>query len=136
MFSFLFCFVCSCLSLSPSLSLSLSFSLTLTLSLYIYIYISGGERGTVAQIGLSPVPWAAFSLGTLTGCLPAVAAYVTSGELGASIAVDGGDTNPWLLAVGIAATISAISVAGNIASDALREEGLDFDLEGESKARS
>ncbi|EOD09572.1 hypothetical protein EMIHUDRAFT_96820 [Emiliania huxleyi CCMP1516] len=86
--------------------------------------------------GLSPVPWAAFSLGTLTGCLPAVAAYVTSGELGASIAVDGGDTNPWLLAVGIAATISAISVAGNIASDALREEGLDFDLEGESKARS
>ena len=28
--------------------------------------------------GLSPVPWAAFTLGTFVGCLPAVAGYVSA----------------------------------------------------------
>ena len=37
--------------------------------------------------GLSPVPFTAFSLGTFLGCLPAVAAYVNAGKLGAEIVV-------------------------------------------------
>ena len=77
--------------------------------------------------GLSPVPWQAFSIGTFVGCLPAVAGYVTAGELGAEIAVNGAETNPWLLGLGAAATLGAISYAGNIATGALKD--LDVDLE-------
>lgn len=76
--------------------------------------------------GLSPVPWQAFSVGTFVGCLPAVAAYVSAGQVGAEIAVNGADANPALLALGAAATLGAISFAGNIATDALKD--LDLDL--------
>ena len=71
--------------------------------------------------GLSPVPWGAFTLGTFVGCLPAVAGYVSAGELGAEIAVNGADANPIVLGLGIAATLGAITVAGNIANDALKD---------------
>ena len=71
--------------------------------------------------GLSPVPWGAFTLGTFVGSLPAVAGYVSAGELGAEIAVNGADTNPLVLGLGIAATLGAITVAGNIANDALKD---------------
>jgi uncharacterized membrane protein YdjX (TVP38/TMEM64 family) len=84
-------------------------------------------------LGLSGVPWAAFSLGTFFGCLPAVAAYVASGSLGAEIAVDGGEINPLLLLVGIFATIGAITIAGNVAGDALKAQGLDLDLQSEGE---
>jgi len=77
--------------------------------------------------GLSPVPLAAFSIGTFVGCLPAVAGYVSAGQLGAEIAVNGADTNPWLLGLGVAATIGAITFAGNIATSALKD--LNIDLE-------
>jgi len=77
--------------------------------------------------GLSPVPLAAFSIGTFVGCFPAVTAYVSAGELGAEIAVNGADTNPLLLGVGVVATIGAITFAGNIATQALKD--LDLDLE-------
>jgi len=80
--------------------------------------------------GLSPVSPLAFTLGTFGGCLPAVAGYVTAGQLGAEIAVNGADTPPQLLILGVAATLVAITVAGNIASSALKD--MDLDLEGSS----
>jgi uncharacterized membrane protein YdjX (TVP38/TMEM64 family) len=80
--------------------------------------------------GLSPVPTAAFALGSLAGMLPAVAAYVTAGQLGADIAVNGPGSNPALLGLGAAATFGAIAVAGNIATDALKD--LDLDLSEEA----
>ena len=46
------------------------------------------------------VPFAAYSMGTFLGCLPAVTAYVSAGQLGAEIAVNGADANPLLLALG------------------------------------
>lgn len=77
--------------------------------------------------GLSPVPLAAFSVGTFVGCLPAVAGYVSAGKLGAEIAVNGADTSPGLLVLGVIATIGAITFAGNIATSALKD--LNVDLE-------
>lgn len=77
--------------------------------------------------GLSPVPFTAFSLGTFLGCLPAVTAYVNAGRLGAEIVVNGAEGNDALLAVGVVATIGAITLAGNIASKALKD--MDIDLE-------
>ena len=77
--------------------------------------------------GLSPVPFSAFSLGTFLGCLPAVTAYVNAGRLGAEIVVNGAESNDLLLGVGVVATIGAITVAGNIASKALKD--MDIDLE-------
>ena len=77
--------------------------------------------------GLSPVPLAAFSVGTFVGCLPAVAGYVSAGQVGAEIAVNGAESNPIVLGLGIAATIGAITVAGNIATGALKD--FDLDLE-------
>lgn len=79
--------------------------------------------------GLSPVPMAAFSLGTFLGCLPAVAAYVSAGQAGAEIVVNGAESNPVVLVLGIAATLGAISLAGNMATKAL--EDLDVDLSAE-----
>lgn len=76
--------------------------------------------------GLSPVPLPAFSIGTFVGCLPAVAGYVSAGQVGAEIAVNGAESNPLVLGLGIAATLGAISFAGNIATDALKD--LDLDL--------
>jgi len=76
--------------------------------------------------GLSPVPLPAFSIGTFVGCLPAVAAYVSAGQVGAEIAVNGAESNPLVLGLGVAATLAAISFAGNIATDALKD--LDVDL--------
>lgn len=78
--------------------------------------------------GLSPVPFTAFSLGTFLGCLPAVAAYVNAGKMGAEIVVNGAEGNDVLLAVGILATVAAITVAGNIASNALKSLDVDLDL--------
>jgi len=79
--------------------------------------------------GLSPVPLPAFSIGTFVGCLPAVAGYVSAGQVGAEIAVNGADSNPYVLGLGIAATLGAISFAGNIATEALKD--LDVDLSEE-----
>ena len=76
--------------------------------------------------GLSPVPWPAFTIGTFVGCLPAVTAYVSAGQVGAEVAINGAEPNPYLLALGAAATLGAISFAGNIATDALKD--LDLDL--------
>jgi len=76
--------------------------------------------------GLSPVPLSAFSIGTFIGCLPAVAAYVSAGQVGAEIAVNGAESNPLLLGLGVAATLGAITFAGNIATGALKD--LDLDL--------
>ena len=76
-------------------------------------------------LGLSPLPLGTFALGTFIGCAPAVAAYVSAGQVGADIAVNGADTNPYLLALRAAATVGAVTVAGNIANDALEEAGLE-----------
>lgn len=65
--------------------------------------------------------------GTFVGCLPAVTAYVTAGEVGADVAINGAESDPLLLALGAAATIGAITFAGNIATSALKD--LDLDLE-------
>lgn len=46
------------------------------------------------------VPFVAYSTGTFLGCLPAVTAYVSAGQLGAEIAVNGADANPLLLGLG------------------------------------
>jgi uncharacterized membrane protein YdjX (TVP38/TMEM64 family) len=73
--------------------------------------------------GLSPLPLPTFALGTFFGCAPAVAVYVSAGQVGADVAVNGAGTNPYLLALGIAATVGAVSVAGNVASDALMAQG-------------
>lgn len=79
--------------------------------------------------GLSPVPFTAFSLGTFLGCLPAVAAYVNAGKLGAEIVINGAESNDALVFVGLLSTIAAISVAGDIASKALKEQGVDLSAE-------
>lgn len=76
--------------------------------------------------GLSPVPLSAFSIGTFVGCFPAVAGYVSAGQVGAEIAVNGAESNPLVLGLGVAATLGAISFAGNIATNALKD--LDVDL--------
>ena len=55
------------------------------------------------------------------------AGYVSAGQAGAEIAVNGADSNPVVLGLGVAATIGAITVAGNIATSALKD--LDLDLE-------
>ena len=78
--------------------------------------------------GLSPVPAAAFSIGTFVGCFPAVTAYVSAGQVGADVVIDGAESDPLLLALGAAATLGAITFAGNIATSALKD--LDLDLEG------
>lgn len=54
--------------------------------------------------GLSPVPLAAFSIGTFVGCLPAVTAYVSAGSVGAEIAVNGADASPTMLGLGAVAS--------------------------------
>lgn len=79
--------------------------------------------------GLSPVPASAFSIGTFVGCLPAVTSFVVAGEAGASVIIDGAPTNPYLTALGIAATLGAITFAGNLATDALKD--MDIDLSEE-----
>ena len=56
----------------------------------------------------------------------AQAAYVSAGQVGAEIAVNGAESNPLVLGLGVAATLAAISFAGNIATDALKD--LDVDL--------
>ena len=48
-------------------------------------------------------------------------------EVGAEIAVNGAESNPLLLAIGAAATLGAISFAGNIATQALKDLDLDLD---------
>ena len=77
--------------------------------------------------GLSPVPAAAFSLGTLLGSFPAVAAYVSAGSVGADVVINGADFDPVLLGVGVAATLGAITFAGKIATDALKDLDVDLD---------
>ena len=47
-------------------------------------------------------------------CLPAVAGYVSAGQVGAEIAVSGAESNPLVLGLGIAATLGAITLSGNI----------------------
>lgn len=77
--------------------------------------------------GLSPVPAAAFSIGTLVGCFPAVTAYVSAGQVGADVAINGVESDPLLLALGAAATLGAITFAGNIATGALKDMDLDIE---------
>jgi len=77
--------------------------------------------------GLSPVPAAAFSIGTFVGCLPAVTAYVSAGTVGADVVINGAQNDPLVLAIGAVATLGAITFAGNIATNALKD--LDLDLE-------
>lgn len=80
--------------------------------------------------GLTPVPAAAFSLGTFLGALPNVAAYVTAGQAGAEVAINGLEgQNPFLLALGGAATFGAISLTGNIATKALQDADIDLEEE-------
>eukprot|EP00322_Chrysochromulina_rotalis_P002223 CAMPEP_0115857990 /NCGR_PEP_ID=MMETSP0287-20121206/15862_1 /TAXON_ID=412157 /ORGANISM="Chrysochromulina rotalis, Strain UIO044" /LENGTH=312 /DNA_ID=CAMNT_0003312231 /DNA_START=161 /DNA_END=1100 /DNA_ORIENTATION=+ len=76
--------------------------------------------------GLSPVPAAAFSIGTFVGCLPAVTAYVSAGQVGADVVIQGAETDPIVLALGAVATIGAITLAGSTATNALKD--LDLDL--------
>ena len=76
--------------------------------------------------GVSPLPVGAFALGTFIGCAPGVAAVVSAGSAGAEIAATGVSSDGATLILGIAATIGAITVAGNIATEALREAGLDL----------
>eukprot|EP00747_Dinoflagellata_sp_TGD_P213324 gnl/TRDRNA2_/TRDRNA2_86296_c1_seq1.p1 gnl/TRDRNA2_/TRDRNA2_86296_c1~~gnl/TRDRNA2_/TRDRNA2_86296_c1_seq1.p1 ORF type:complete len:325 (+),score=43.30 gnl/TRDRNA2_/TRDRNA2_86296_c1_seq1:140-976(+) len=81
--------------------------------------------------GLSPVDPAAFALGTFMGCFPGVTAYVSAGQLGADVAINGVDTNPWLVTLGGAATLGAITIAGNVATDALKDLDIDVTDDGE-----
>jgi Ni,Fe-hydrogenase I small subunit len=57
------------------------------------------------------------------------AAYVSAGQAGAEIVVNGAESNPAVLALGVAATLGAISLAGDMATKAL--EDLDVDLSAE-----
>mmetsp|Transcript_136220 Transcript_136220/g.236851 ORF Transcript_136220/g.236851 Transcript_136220/m.236851 type:complete len:385 (-) Transcript_136220:136-1290(-) len=79
--------------------------------------------------GLSPVPAAAFSIGTFVGCLPAVTAYVSAGQVGADVAINGVESDPLLIALGAAATLGAITLAGNVATGALKDMNLDLSEE-------
>lgn len=78
------------------------------------------------MFGLSPINTLTFSLGTFCGCLPSIVAYVCAGQAGADIALNGaGSSNPYLLGLGVAATIGAVATASNIAKDALKGSGLE-----------
>ena len=80
--------------------------------------------------GLLPIPLFTFAAGTFVGCLPyAVAASISAEQLGGEVAVHGEALNPYLLGLGVAATIGALGVAGNLATDALREAGLDVSID-------
>ena len=76
--------------------------------------------------GISPLPVGTFALGTMIGCAPGVAAVVSAGSAGAEIAASGLGSDGATLGLGIAATVGAITVAGNIATEALKEAGLDI----------
>jgi len=76
--------------------------------------------------GLSPIPVSAFSLGTLLGCAPGIAAVVSAGSAGAEIAANGVGANPYMLGLGVAATLGAIRVAGDVATEALKGAGVDM----------
>jgi hypothetical protein len=52
--------------------------------------------------------------------------YVSAGQLGAEIAVNGAESNPIVLGLGVAATLGAITFAGKIADSALKD--MDIDL--------
>lgn len=56
-------------------------------------------------------------------------AYVSAGQAGAEIAVNGAESNPIVLGLGVVATLAAISYAGNVATEALKD--LDVDLSAE-----
>ena len=57
----------------------------------------------------------------------AQAGYVSAGQVGAEIAVNGAESNGLVLGLGVAATLGAISFAGNIATDALKDSGVDLE---------
>lgn len=72
------------------------------------------------------MPFSAYIVGTLAGTLPAIFAYVNAGQLSSEILLSG--TPPsWLVQFGLAATLGAVVLIGNLASDALKD--LDVDLE-------
>ena len=80
--------------------------------------------------GASPAPLAAFSLGTLLGCTPSILAYVYAGAAGAELATT--SESPLLLGtVGVAATLAAVALAGNLANEALKELEVDLSAEEE-----
>ena len=54
---------------------------------------------------------------------------MSAGTLGAEIVVNGSETSPWLLALGVAATLAAVGFAGGLANDALKEAGLDLEAD-------
>jgi len=80
-------------------------------------------------LGLAPVGPLAFSLGTALGQLIPTSAYVSAGQAGAEVALNGVGQDPVVLALGVAATLGGISFAGKTATNALKD--LDLDLEEE-----
>lgn len=79
-----------------------------------------------AHAGISTVPFSAYLLGSWIGTLPAIFAYVQVGELGSEAALSGHPPS-WLVGFGIAATVGAITLVGDLASKTLRD--LDIDLQ-------
>ncbi|KAG8458237.1 hypothetical protein KFE25_001529 [Diacronema lutheri] len=76
--------------------------------------------------GISTVPFSAYILGSWLGTLPAIFAYVQVGELGSEAALSGHPPS-WLVYFGIAATLAAITLVGDLASKTLKD--LDIDLQ-------
>lgn len=76
--------------------------------------------------GISTVPFSAYLLGSWLGTLPAIFAYVQVGELGSEAALSGHPPS-WLVGFGIAATLAAITLVGNLANKTLKD--LDIDLQ-------
>jgi len=72
------------------------------------------------------VPFSAYILGSWLGTLPAIFAYVEAGQLSSEIVLSGSPPS-WLVKFGLAATVGAVTVIGNLASRTLKE--LDVDLE-------
>lgn len=74
--------------------------------------------------GLTAVDFKAYVLASWAGMLPGTIAYVSAGAaVGAltDINVHHGSANPLLIAIGVAATVGAVSVIGKVATSAISE---------------
>jgi uncharacterized membrane protein YdjX (TVP38/TMEM64 family) len=84
--------------------------------------------------GVTSLPISAFALGTLLGCIPTQAVYVSAGALGRK-AIQGGVKLPLPVIVGgVVATAAAIILIGHVATQTLNSMDLDGKLDGKRSA--
>jgi len=81
--------------------------------------------------GITSVNFWEYVGGTVLGMLPGTIAYVYGGNAGREISGHSGSPNWFTLALGVLATIGAVTILGRIATDAMKEDLPDSDGEFE-----